>query len=66
MLNYTCNDFQPIIEKCEGCKYITVRITNGDKICRYSFHPAVEWFGDFICPRATHVLKDEKDFFDEI
>jgi len=66
MYKYNCNDFDPIIEKCKGCDFISVRITDKVEYCRYSFHPATEWFGDIICPRATHVLKDDKDFFGEI
>lgn len=57
-LFFSCKDFEVIVEECKGCDYITTRITNGDKICRYSMHPENEWFWD-LCSRATHIKKEE-------
>lgn len=54
----SCNDFEVIVEECEGCDCITTRITNGDKICNYSQHPSTEWFWG-LCSRATHIEKEE-------
>ena len=58
-LYHSCNDFGVIVEECEGCDYITTRITNGDKICNYSLHPSNEWFWG-LCPRATHIKREEE------
>jgi hypothetical protein len=59
MYKFDCNDFNPIIDKCVGCDFITERITNKDKICCYSLNPENEWFMGDICPRATHIKKEE-------
>jgi hypothetical protein len=59
---HNCYAFEVVVEECEGCDYISTRITNGDKICNYSFHPKNEWFWGHIhpCPRATHVKRKEE------
>lgn len=58
-MNYfSCNDFEVVVKECEGCDYISIRITNGDKICNYSCCPSTEWFWG-LCPRATHIKKEE-------
>jgi hypothetical protein len=59
MYNFNCNDFAPIIDKCEGCDLITERITDKVKICCYSLNPEREWLMDDLCPRATHIKKEE-------
>ncbi len=55
---HNCNDFEKVVEECEGCDFISTRITNGDKICNYSMHPEREWFWG-LCSRATHIEKEE-------
>ncbi len=63
MYKYTCNDFEGIIEECEGCEFVFERITDKQKCCLYSLIPKREWFWykdlSYPCAKATHVKKDK-------
>jgi hypothetical protein len=62
----TCNDHQPVIEKCKGCSRIIKRVNDQVEICCFTVNPEMQWFWfedlNYPCPRATH-YKQEEDFF---
>ena len=58
MFKFTWDESEPIIDKCDGCDFITERLKDKAKICLYSFHPETEWLMG-LCPRATHIKKED-------